>query len=196
MKVSVKFYGHLAGAVGPGPYTFAVESAAEIFRALRSQVDGFAQHLIRHSDPGYVVIIDGKCQTYEDLLCLQLPGDGEIPVKVVPCVRGSGDGKGVGATIAGVLLAVIGGITGTGPLVMMGVGMAIGGVLALTTRQGTAAALTQLPEAKPGKKSKKSYFDSLSGTIQQGSPIPIRYGRQTVEGYPVSVRLSVVQDVG
>lgn len=204
MRVNVKLYGHLAGAVGPGPYALNVETLAEVFVALRTQMPEFAAHLKAHSAPGFYVILNGRPQTYEDLQLL-LPEGVDAPndmlLKIVPGVQGAGDGKGIGMVIAGALIAIIGTVAGgwgVGASIALGLGGSVGmtGVSMLLTRDGVSGALSPQPETKNVSARKKKYFDSLTGTIQQGAPIPIRYGRQTVDGYPVSIKMVVEYDAG
>lgn len=205
MRVDVKLYGHLAEHFGPEVRSFDVQNVAEVFSALRSQLDGFKQYLIAHSDPGYFVIVNGQPLAYEDLQLLIVEPD--TLLKVVPATKGSGDGKGIGLVIGGALLAVLS--FGVGAAASAGV-LAAGWGTAATLGAGiglamTSAGVSSLLSPQPStpavapreaERRKQYRFDSLSPTINQGIPIPIRYGRQVVEGYPISIRMSVVNDIG
>lgn len=52
--------------------------------------------------------------------------------------------------------------------------------------------LSPMPQTETEEKRKRKYFSRLSETVEQGAPIPIRYGRQVVEGYPISVKQTIV----
>lgn len=189
MLMRVRLYGHLAGAFGPEEMTLDVDTVAQVFSALRYQLDGFKEYLMTHSDPGYFVVVDGKPMRCEDLeLMVSAPGT----VRIVPAVRGAGDGKNIGMTIAGVLLAVVGAVFGQGWAVAIGFSLALGGIGGLLTQGGTAAMLSPMPQTETEEKRKRKYFSRLSETVEQGAPIPIRYGRQVVEGYPISVKQTIV----
>lgn len=200
MIVDVKLFGHLAEACGPGPYTFECATAAEVFCALRSQIGGLKEHLLANPSPGYYVIVNGRTQTYE-MLQLLLPDTGEpVEMKVVPAVAGSGDGKGIGMLIGGILLAIVS--VGIGVAFKAGYVAAIGASIGLgVAGNGVAQLLSQQPQtqqvAQREAERKRQYkFDSLSPTNMQGVPIPVRFGRQCVEGYPVSIKMVVEFDAG
>jgi predicted phage tail protein len=198
----VRLYGHLGREFGR-IHHFDIETVAEVVSALDANFPGFRRYLVAHPDPGYRVILNGAPLTYEQLAAVvDLPSQ----IKIVPVVHGRGDGKGIGMIIGGVLLAAVSFGVGAAAAAVgstawglaasigasVGLGMASVGVSSLLSPQRSAGEA----QTKEAERKRQYAFSSSAGNIAQGVPMPIRFGRQVVEGYPISVRLVVVTDVG
>lgn len=121
-----------------------------------------------------------------------------VSIRFIPHIEGSGKW---GQAIAGAVLIVVGAIInyasggslawiGT-PMMKMGVGMLISGVIAALTIKTSNANLSS-PDAEA--KSLTSYtFDGPTNTTQQGVPVPLIYGRCLVGSQVISAGLSVEQ---
>ena len=220
MLTTVRLYGHLRREFG-AEFQFDIATVGEVVSALNANLPGFRQYLIKHSEPGYRVIVNDEPRTVEELaLVVSVPST----IQIVPVVQGAGDGKGIGMIIGGILLAIVtygvgaaigaagaagaagasaaagagaaGGITLAGTITTVGVGLgvslAVGGVSQLISRQPTAAEGV----ARESERRRNYLVSSVGATIQQGVPIPIRYGQSIVEGFPVSIRLVVENELG
>ena len=205
MLTQVRLYGHLGREFGR-VHNYDIETAAEVVSALNANHPGFRHHLLQHAEPGYRVLVNDEPQTAERLaLVVGVPS----VIKIVPVIRGAGDGKGIGMIIGGVLLtiasygaaagwfgAAIAGSSAWGAAATigmgLGVGMAASGVSTLLSPQPKTADVEQ----KEAERKRAFTFSSSADTLAQGTPMPIRFGRQFIEGYPVSVRMEVVHDLG
>jgi predicted phage tail protein len=110
-------------------------------------------------------------------------------IKITPVLEGGISAKGVIELIAGVVLIAVG-LFGPGlgittfwgaELVLLGLGLALGGISAL---------LTGKPGAGPGaaRKNKPSYiFTNAVNTIDQGLPVPVALGQPYIGSAVVSV---------
>lgn len=188
MMTDVRLYGHLGVAFGK-EHRFDIATVGEVVAALNANFPGFRQYLIQHSEPGYRVLVNDKPRTIEELaLVVGVPST----IKIVPVVQGAADGKGIGMTILGVVLAVVGAVFQQWWLVGIGVSLTLGGVAQLIAPQPKVEDVA----ARETERKRVYNFSNTAPTITQGVPIPIRYGEQIVEGYPISVRLVIENDVG
>jgi predicted phage tail protein len=222
MMTVVKLYGHLRAQFG-AEFAFDIDTVGEVFAALNANLPGFRAYLMEHSEPGYRVLVNDEPRTAEELaLILDVPSE----IQIVPVVQGAGDGKSIGMILGGILLAVVsygvgaalgagaaaggagaaaggaaaggaaGGITLAGTIATVGVGLgaslAVGGISQLVSRQPKSTEVA----ARDAERRKSYTFGAVAPTIQQGVPIPIAYGENIAEGYPISVRLVVVNELG
>lgn len=113
-------------------------------------------------------------------------------VRFVPVIAGSG--KWTNAIVGAILIVVgyyVGGQQGAG-MMKMGASMMIGGVIqALTTR--TSNARLSSDSARESKSLVSEGFDGPVNTVQQGTPIPLIYGRVMVGSQVISAGLVVDQ---
>lgn len=198
----VRLYGHLGRQFGR-VHHFDLDAVGEVVAALDVNFPGFRRYLVAHSDPGYRVLVNGEPLTHEQLATVVT-----VPsvIKVVPVVHGAGDGKGIGMIIGGVLLAAVsfgvGAAAAAAGSTAWGIAASVGASVGLgMTATGVSSLLSPQPgtggmQAKEAERKKQYSFGSTSATIAQGVPMPIRFGRQVVEGYPISVRMVVEHDVG
>lgn len=183
---TIYLYGEARKRFGKS-FTLDVRTLSEAVKALGVQIDGFAQY-VRDNDWRCVM---GKSRPAgfeldKDQLAFHL---GNSDLHLTPVIGGSGGGRGqaIGKIIAGVLLAGVaffaapalgatafGGMT-YGNLAMMGVAMAMQGVI-------------QLISAQKKDEEKDDSSSSFSGTPQmasQGRPVPLIYGRTVLFDPPV-----------
>ena len=176
----VKLYGHLGKRYGK-LFRLDVASPAEAIRALKVQLAGFEQEMVKDGRSYHVFV--GNQDISEAGLTLQ---SHNLPIKIVPVVAGAG-GKGVLQTIVGATLIAIGLFTGFQPLVSIGASLVLGGVAQMLTPNPKAANLNSAD-------SNPSYsFNGPVNTTAQGNPVPILYGRLIVGSQVISVGLSVEQ---
>jgi predicted phage tail protein len=193
MLTTVKLYGHLRKRFGRD-FRFDIETVVEAVRALEANCKGFRQYLIEHSEPGYRVIVNGRAIGEAELqFGINIPSE----IKIVPAVRGAGDGKGIGQIILGVVLVAVAAVITFGGaafaayagyasiLTSVGVGLIAGGVTSLLSPGMTTT------QDEPGKQSQSYTLSRAEDTAMQGLPVPIGYGMMMVEGYPVSLKVHV-----
>ncbi len=174
----VILYGHLRKRFGRR-FNFAVNNPAESIRALCTVVPGFKDYLLKHSEPGYRVLVGNEARCKDDL---SSPMGLREVIKIVPVVVGA---KSPGATIiVGAALIVIGFLGMTygqafggavwGPmLVNAGIGMMVGGVAGLLSSSPPYVPAT----GDKGPSDRPAYsFNSPHMTIGQGNPIPVLLG--------------------
>lgn len=99
--------------------------------------------------------------------------EGDIIITPVPA--GS---DAVARTIAGIVLIVVGAITGQGWLVSIGLNLAASGIQELLA-----------PDPSVDEEEESYLFDGDQQNIVNGDPVPLLYGRLRVQGQPVSFEL-------
>lgn len=171
---TIRMYGE-AGKLFGRVHRMAVGSAAEAVRALCSQLPGFERYLTESKDKGYgFAVFYGKRNLAEENLH-EPSGDDEI--RIAPILFGSKSG-GWFNVIVGVVLVVVGAVLsyfGFGaigvPLMKMGVGLIIGGVVQMLAPTPKGSAARDRPENAP------SYaFNGPVNTQAQGNPVMVVYG--------------------
>lgn len=227
MKVSVRLFGRLAEACGPGPHCFDVAALSEIGSALLSQFDVVADLL----QAPHRVIADGRMIPPDEWT---LPLLAPCTVKVVPEPIGSGGGSFL--NYAGGLASVrfstasrseVMGVAGTAaygavshPASLLkgaqgayehGTSQLSGTVDRSMSRWGASSLLTGFSETPVGTDpndpdalpapgggtiaTRRAVFTGEAPTAIEGGPVPIRFGRQMVEGIVISVKLSIVHEL-
>lgn len=184
----IRLYGVLAQKFGR-EFEMDVASPAEAVRALCAVVPGFRQHLVDHSEPGYVVKAGHEARGAEELHCPL--GDTEV-IRIAPAVAGS---SAMGRIVVGVILVVIAiyapyllptalqTSAGIAAVAMFGVSMVVGGVSELLMPRPKFET-DERPENKP------SYaFSGPVNTIGQGNPVPIGYGELIIGSQLISAQM-------
>ncbi|KLT73243.1 phage tail assembly protein [Neisseria arctica] len=149
-------------------FNLHAESPAEALHALFTQIDGLREY-IRNG----VYQVRFKRQDHsEDSIrdTFKQPDSGVL--HIVPRVAGAGR-NGALQTIIGVVLIVVGYFTwayGGQVLVSAGVGMVLGGVAQMLTKQ------PDFDSSSGAESSRNTSFSNLSNTAAQGRPVPLAYG--------------------
>lgn len=172
---TIRLYGKLGAKFGR-VHKFVCNSPKEAASALCAMVPGFKKEMMESKDKGieYAVFI-GRENISEEVLGAPA---GNKDIRIAPVIAGSGRGFQV---IAGVALAVAGGITGNPYLLAVGVSLAVGGAMQY---------LTKIPDGNTGTDSVDngaSYnFNGPVNVTAQGNPIPVLYGEMIVGSITVS----------
>lgn len=175
---------HLHGSLGAHfgeRFSLEVRDPAEAVRALTVQLPGFRAaieasnwHVIRGP-------LDGGDDLDEEGLAVALGNQREI--HIMPAVEGAGE---VFNVIAGAALATVGVFTGNPYLIAAGAGMAIGGVVQMTTSvPGSNYNERESPAERPS-----FLFDGPVNTSTQGLPVPVIYGRVRVGSVVISAGMT------
>jgi predicted phage tail protein len=186
---------HLAGALERfgGPYTIKRRSAWEAWRLLSVQIPGLARAVMDH--PRISVILDGECLSRE-LLSLERDAE-ELILLPVPAGADFGIGEAIAAAgiAAGATSSAGIAVAGTASLIASAVASVSAGTwltiastalsLGLSLAQTSAAAS---PKRDPNGNSKaQSYsFNGAVNTTQEGSAIPLIFGRVRTGGIIIS----------
>jgi len=145
----------------------------DIFRLINCQCSGFKKYLVEADKAGVAYEIrKGKdiLKEPEDLLLSTVP-DEEIIIVEVP------DGaKKALKLIAGIILIVVGAVTGQAWLVSIGVNLAVAGITEL---------LAPGPETEDSE-NEAYLFNGPVNNIKQGIPVPVLYGELIVGGGAIS----------
>lgn len=193
MLVTIKLYGHLGKKFGH-EFQFDIDTISESIKALSANLPEFREYLINNSQPGYRIKVDDRpIMSMEEIgLCAN---EGSV-IRIIPVVIGAGDGKSIGMIIVGVVLVVaafftmgqsLWGFTVTPAIA--GAAMSLGAGMALS---GASALLSPVPVISPGaKQSNNLGFSNVPRTASQGYRVPICYGRNMLEGIPISVKLVI-----
>ncbi|SSW68525.1 tail assembly protein [Achromobacter agilis] len=184
----IRLYGWLGAQFGR-THCLAVESTAEAIRALCVVLPGFEQALASSEEKGvrYACFL-GKRNIGEDEMRSPPGGDA---IRIAPIPAGAKNG-GLFQTILGAALVAVSFIIppagafgvaalSAGTVGALGVSLAIGGVVQLTSPQ------QQGLSAKDGPENGASYnFNGPVNTSAQGNPVPILYGRMIVGSAVIS----------
>lgn len=177
MLKTVKFYGVLAKKFGK---QFKVEAATtrEAMRLIAVQVAGFEQFMLNahHHGLRFAVFLDKHNI-----------GDNEVDmhsncsvIKVVPKVQGAGGNGGIFQLILGVVLIVVGVVTGNPALIGAGIGIAVGGVAQMLMPK-----VESQDQNQDGNRANFGFGGAVT-TIGQGNPVPILYGEREIGGFVIS----------
>lgn len=177
-----------------GVWEVDTETIGDAFKLIDCQENGFRAFLLQAMEAGLDVAIVGKSFSIDEPLELIMDNvasqEDEIYVSLVP----AGSGKGWGKILAGIILIIVGVITGglgtpataayfeTAGLIITSIGVS----LAL---QGITQLLTKTPDADKEEKN-QGIFDGPDSTLKQGQPVPILYGELLVGGAPIHVNLT------
>ena len=176
----VRLYGALGREFGR-VFRLAVGTPAEAVRALCAVLPGFEKAFLgRDGRQAYHVFV-GRGGLRRDLAEAELaePIGQTDPIRIVPVVAGSKKG-GVLQTILGVVLVAVGAYFGNTPLIQLGVGLIVGGVIQLISPQNKGK------DAKGDSNLPSYVFDGPINNTEQGGPVPVCYGRALVGSVVVS----------
>lgn len=184
---TIKLYGALGAKFGK-VFKLDVKNPAEAVRAMCSQVKGFRQHLVRFSEPGYVVRVGSDDKSLDEL---RDPCSSNEEIKIIPVTAGA---NAVVRIIIGTALIAAGVIAGgpTNPLgftlMTMGSSLVMGGI---------AEILAPSPKttASNSRKETPSYmFDGPVNTIGSGYAVTVGYGEMLIGSHVVSAELYSVEE--
>lgn len=187
MLTTVTLYGPLGREFGQN-WNLAVSSPAEALRLIEANRPG-VRNWIRGNLGNYdryKVIVDyhdGK-KEHLDADTFRLSRSVKR-IRFVPIVAGAGGG--IGKIIMGVVMMVIGFVSGNPLLFAAGAASMIGGIIEL---------ISPRPKKKDGKKEDDGtsyFFDGPVNTTEQGVPVPLIYGRVLVGSHAISAKVSVDQ---
>lgn len=185
MLKTIKLYGHLGRRFGK-VHRLDVLDARDAVRALSALHRGFQQALAENGGAYRIVLDNAPLHDREEL---GLPAR---EIKIIPVVAGAG--HGLGEVILGAALIVaafyIPGAAAAEFGASAGVGSALGGMalsMGMTmVMTGIAQALSKPPQATYSN----SYnFNGPVNNTQQGSPVPVLYGRLIVGSMIASASL-------
>lgn len=191
--VTIRLHGDLGNKIGK-KYRLAVKSTGEAIHAINCLTNNRLYKYLYEKDKdgvAYEIIINNKkfeCNSdNSENLPSQIISELTIPnphlqeIDVVPVIQGAED---VGLLILGALLITLGAIffeTPFGvPLIVIGVGLLVGGVMLM---------LAKPPDFDDFRQGKRNYlFDGPENIAGEGGPVPILYGRlivgsQVIAGY-------------
>ena len=187
---TIRLYGQFGAKFGR-VHRLDVKSPAEAVQALCAQIPGFERYLVESKDNGFnfAVFIGNKnigANNLKDPV-------GKFDIRIAPILAGSKK-NGIFQTIVGVVLVVVGVVLsyfgGAGiPLIKLGVGMIIGGVVQLLMPTPKS------PSNRDGPESNSSYvFNGPVNTQAQGNPVPLLYGRAKVGSAVISAGITANQE--
>jgi predicted phage tail protein len=197
----VQLYGALRSRFGRG-HRLAVSSPAEAVRALCVVVPGFRAYVLKHSAPGYRVVV-GKTPIGDDEE-IHYPS-GRQAIKIVPAVAGK---AGLGKVVAGAALIALSIYTGGAGLSVFsayasgGIGLAASSLAFSLGTSLVLGGISQMLASNPAgpvgpaekANNQPSYaFNGPINTTGQGNPVPICYGRLRIGSQVISTGLSVAQ---
>lgn len=175
----VHLHGHLGARFGER-FSLEVRDPAEACRAL-CQLPGFRQEIQAGSWHILRGPLDDGDDCDEESLTVALGHKDEI--HIMPAVEGAGDTFNI---IVGAALFTAGVFTGNPYLMAAGAGMAIGGVVQMTTSPpGTDYNGRERPDQRSS-----FIFDGPTNTATQGLPVPVVYGRIRTGSVVISAGLS------
>lgn len=171
---TIRLYGKLGAKFGR-VHRMAVATAAEAVRAMCSQIPGFERYLTESKDKGFgFAVFYGKSNLKEENL--RTPCFGE-DIRIAPVVFGSKNGGwfqiivGVVLVVAGAVLSAYGYGAIGGPMMKLGIGLIVGGVVQLLAPTPKGINARDRPDNQP------SYaFNGPINTQAQGNPVMVVYG--------------------
>ena len=146
-------------------FCFHAVSPADALNGLFSQINGLREKIRTGT---FLVRLNGIIQTEQSLEQNFRQPEKNAVVHIIPRTAGAGR---VGQVIAGVVIAVVGAYFGQAWAVQLGVGLALGGVAQMLSKQPNLNANVQGQKA-----SRNTAFSNLDNTIAQGQPVPLAYG--------------------
>lgn len=193
---SFHLYGSLEKDFG-GPFNVDVATPAEAIRALCVQLPGFEAAVRKGNWRVIRGALDAEDDVDEEGLQLSLGHQDEL--HLIPMIEGANNG--VAQIIVGAIMIAAAFFTGGatisawGPMAVMmgaaGVGMAVGGIITMTTRVPGATDSASGNEKADDKAS--FLFDGPTNQSTQGVAVPRGYGRMKVGSIVVSAGLYAEQ---
>ena len=148
-----------------------LNKAKHVFNAISANQPNFLKRILELADQGmhYSIVIDGKdIKNYHELETKKMINQ----IDIVPIIVGTGKVWGAIMTVVGVVLMFIPGMQPIGIMLM-----SIGIQMMLAPKQDLSI---KVPEASVGTASavnQSFFFSNTVNLAQQGSPVPIGYGR-------------------
>lgn len=165
-------------------YLLESGTTRELMSALKNTVEGFEEFIRDQARCGMrYAIFRNRENVGEDRFTMS----GTTEIRIVPVIAGSKSG-GILQVVLGAVLIVAGAFLWAtpmgGPLVAMGISMALGGVVQMLSPVPKAASQQEqaVTENKP------SYlFNGAFNSTQQGLPVPVVYGKMLVGSSVVAI---------
>lgn len=189
MKKKIILLGVLGEKFGQTHF-LSVKSVGETVRALTANFPDFEKFITRSTEDnvGYKVLIGNK-ETEKDEELLYPIGKVDT-ITISPVISGSGAAlriiAGVALVAAGAIISYFGGGVVGGPLIAIGIGLIVGGVVQLLTPVPKISG----PEEKEANRPSR-FFNGPVNTTAQGQPVPVFYGEGIVGGAVISAGISV-----
>lgn len=180
--ITFKLYGHLGKTYGK-LFNFEVKSISEGISLFIANFHDFKDKVLSFKGRGYAVFVDNSPVSQEDL-CIPLPST--CTVKIVPIIQGSGGSSdaGIAEVIVGAILIVVGTMMYATPYApaapyvqQLGVSLLFMGIMTL------------MYQAPPEAKNTTS-FGSIINSNNQGTCVPLGYGRRIVGSAYISAGIS------
>lgn len=163
-------------------FTLDVATPAEAVHALCAQLPGFRKDVEDHNWHILRGALEDKDDVGEDGLTVTLGAQRDV--HLMPALSGAKDG-GLFQTIVGAVLVAVGIFTGQTWAISLGIGMAVGGIIQMTTKVPSAnIAQQESVDQRPS-----FLFNGPTNTSSQGLAVPRGYGRVVVGSIVVSAAL-------
>lgn len=180
----VRLYGPLRAQFGRSHW-LAVDSPAEAVRALCALLKGFREAITGHKGPGYRLLVgEGRGADWRDPQTLGVSAGSATTIRLVPVLHGA-KRQGWGQVILGVVILVAAYFGyGTPQTVQLGMGLILGGAVALLSPQ---------PGGTGSKAKEEVRSQSINGPVNvtsAGGPVPLIIGRVLVGSVTISAGLS------
>jgi predicted phage tail protein len=148
----------------------------DIFKLIECQNPDFKGYLVKAHEAGIAYEIKrGKVIVeHPEELLMSIGEEEEIIITELP----AGSSSGLGKILAGVVLAIIGALSGQPWLVQLGTSLALSGVSQL---------LAPGPEVDGQQENDGFLFQGPANNIGQGLPVPVAYGELRVGGTAIAV---------
>ena len=194
---TVKVYGALKEYIGQGVFSFDVLTPAEAIQALCANFKGLDKYIYDSEKDGivYDVKVGKQIIQEKNIEDLTAPWSNKDVFSIRPVIQGAGRGFGrflIGAALLGLGAIGVGskmfiGTLGGTPIAVSTVLKQFGGIMMLS---GAAEMLSPQPElpTEPNLL-ESSALSGLSNVNNQGTPIPICYGRAFVGSVIISTGL-------
>lgn len=189
----IRLYGRLGRIFGRS-HMREVRTPAEGIRALCHTLPGFQAYLVKHSEPGYRILVG-----YEDRDAMGLLAPAARTIRIVPVTAGAG--RGAWMVIAGAVAITFAWVTGGASLTlaqawaaggMQLAGYAAGVIGVALVLMGVSMLLA--PKIKDEREKKPSYaFDGAVNSADQGAAVGVIYGRLIVGSQTISAALVAEQ---
>lgn len=189
--VNIKLHGHLGSAIGE-EWSLHVASASEAMNAINVlSKRSFFKYLIENDKKGakYKVLINGREFLSEEPLSVFNGKEEEIrnirnselclasrnlkTIDVIPVLEGA---DAVFNIIAGIVLIVVGIVTGNAYIVMAGIGLLASGITALLMEPPSFEEVRGIQ----GGGTASYLFSGPQNVVREGGPIPLGYGELLV----------------
>lgn len=165
-------------------YLLESGTTRELMSALKNTVEGFEEFIRDQARCGMrYAIFRNRENVGEDRFTMS----GTTEIRIVPVIAGSKSG-GILQVVLGAVLIVAGAFLWAtpmgGPLVAMGISMALGGVVQMLS----PVPKTSSQQEQAVTENKPSYlFNGAFNSTQQGLPVPVVYGQMLVGSSVVAI---------